>query len=406
MLPDSPLALDDFLALDEEKARLESLLTVAGSFLRHAPRESLILAISGEWGTGKTSYLRSLGEYLKEYCGYPVVFFEAWRYQPEKDPLVSLMTVLMEEKYFQSRRQIIKEKILKPLLVSGLFLSDILLSRVTSRGLRDLVKVFNLIEEKQMEWVSRVRSAQKALQELIEELLRMHRSPTSTSSKNDRALNFPREPWFVLIVDDLDRLIPEEAFRLLEALRFYFHLPRLLILMGINDRILNNYVEKVYGLGREHQENFMEKIFTWKYELSLGELNSLHLRSIEQVLDREDLNNLKDFGREVIGRLSHRKWVRFLNRLEKGLHEGLNLSLPYLVDTTLKELFPEYEYLTRSYPGLTAELMAGTLEDSLWSKVARPLKEGPAFVSDREEFFRRLQAFCKKYPSIFGAPSL
>ncbi len=173
--------------------------------------------------------------------------------------------------------------------------------------------------------------------------------------------------------------------------------------MGINDRILNNFVEKVYGLGREHQENFMEKIFTWKYELPLGELNSLHLHSIEEVLDEESLDTLKDFGREVIGRLPHRKWVWFLNRLERGLHEGLSFSHPYLVDTTLKELFPEYEHLTRSYPGLTDALMAGTLEDPLWSKVARPLREGPAFVSDREEFFARLQEFCKK---DFGASSL
>ncbi len=215
MLPDSPLSLDDFLRLEAEKARLKSLIRVVGSFLCQAPRESLILAISGEWGTGKTSYLRSLGEFLEEYCGYPVVFFEAWRYQPEKDPLVSLMTVLMEEKYFESRRQIIKEKILKPLLVSGLFLSDVLLSRVTFRGLRDLVKIFNLVEEKQVQWVSSVRSAQKALQELIKELL--EQPPSSTSSPNekylnDEALKFPQKRWFVLIVDDLDRLVPEEAF--------------------------------------------------------------------------------------------------------------------------------------------------------------------------------------------------
>ncbi len=400
MLPDSPLSLDNFWGLEAEKARLQSLLRVVGSFLCQASRESLILAISGEWGTGKTSYLRSLGDFLERYCGYPVVFFEAWRYQPEKDPLVSLMTVLMEGKYFESRRQIIREKILKPLLVSGLFLSDILLSRVTSRGLRDLVKIFNLVEEKQVQWVSSVRSAQKALQELIQELLEQ----PSTSSQNnmaveDKFLKFPEERWFVLIVDDLDRLVPEEAFRLLEALRFYFHLPRTILLMGVNDRILNNYVEKVYGLGREHQENFMEKIFTWKYELPLGELNSLHLRSIQKVLDEEGLNTLKDFGKEVIGRLPHRKWVWFLNRLERGLHEELDFSLSYLVDTTLKELFPEYEHLTRSYPGLTDALMAGTLEDPLCSKVARPLREGPAFVPDREEFFARLQKFCKKRAS-------
>ncbi|RLD95134.1 MAG: hypothetical protein DRI93_02970, partial [Aquificota bacterium] len=51
-----------------------------------------LVAIKGDWGTGKTSYLHAIKDYFRGYRGYPVVFFEAWKYQDESHPLVPLFT--------------------------------------------------------------------------------------------------------------------------------------------------------------------------------------------------------------------------------------------------------------------------------------------------------------------------
>ncbi len=51
----------------------------------------VVTAIKGDWGTGKTSVLHAIGSYYCDLHRFPVVFFEAWKYQDETSPLVPLL---------------------------------------------------------------------------------------------------------------------------------------------------------------------------------------------------------------------------------------------------------------------------------------------------------------------------
>ena len=418
MLPDRPLFYNELLEDKREKNRLFLLLKTISNFLDQGIGGTLPLAICGDWGSGKTTYIKAIGDYLEKVCGYPVVFFEAWRYRPDPDPLISLMVVLKESPYFSSFQSTFEEKILKPLLISGLFFSDVFLSKLTGRGLRDVIKLFNLVEERQVRLTSRFQEVHKCLAKIIKEILKSPQNSTGSHGFPEELteqLSFPQEPYFVLIIDDLDRLVPEEAFKLLEALRFYFNIERTLILMGINDRVLNSYVTKVYGLDEANGEKFLEKVFCWTYEMPFAPLNKLHLRSLKNHLDCKLIKLIQEFCSHALEHLPHRKWVWLLNRLEadiinaqiskitkkseksEGITEGL---LPLLLmKATLKELFPRYEDFSRRYPGLSQAIYEGEVNKDNKLFVFQALErliEDKTFIAFPRETYFKIMNFVKE----------
>jgi len=409
MLPDRPLSYEELLRDDGERIRLILLLETISNFLAQGIGGTLPLAICGDWGSGKTTYIKAIGGYLEKVCGYPVVFFEAWRYRPDPDPLISLMVVLKESPYFSSFRSTFEEKILKPLLVSGLFFSDVFLSKLTGRGLRDVIKIFNLVEERQVRLTSRFQEVHKCLAKIIKEILNSSRNFAGSHCFPEtltKQLSFPQEPYFVLIIDDLDRLVPEEAFKLLEALRFYFNIERTLILMGINDRVLNSYVTKVYGLDEANGEKFLEKVFCWTYEMPFAPLNELHLRSLNDHLSCEGIDLVREFCNHTLEHLPHRKWVWLLNRLERDLINAkisggfTKALLPLLLmKATLKELFPRYEDFSRRYPGLSQVIYEGEINKDNKLFVFRALErliEDKTFLAFPRETYFKIMSFVKE----------
>jgi predicted KAP-like P-loop ATPase len=134
---------------------------------------------------------------------------------------------------------------------------------------------------------------------------------------------------FVLAIDDLDRLTPERAFKLLEVLYLYFDIPGSIILMAINDSAVNYYVrknicflpEEMAQAGYPVQEEFLDKLFPLSVDLQLSRLNDFHLKDFFSDLPdageiREELIKL---ARNIEG-LTHRQWILSLNLYEVGFN--------------------------------------------------------------------------------------
>lgn len=172
----------------------------------------------------------------------------------------------------------------------------------------------------------------------------------------------------------------DKAFQVIEALRFYFDMDNVLIIMGINDKILDDYVNKHYGTGdksddkaadkydRRRGERFLEKIFHWNYEIAYTGLNGLHMRSLKKVAPdktdeiRQILSNI-DY-------LSHRKWTKLLNRIEKKVSaEKGDYAIEKIVfSAVLKELYPEFEIFSRRFSHILDDLHGGQTEGYIAEK--------------------------------------
>jgi len=409
MILDRPLEPMSLLEEENEKEKLAIILSSIESLLGNSSSErttlpgSITIAITGDWGSGKTTYLKALESYFRDYRKVPVLFFEAWKFQGDQDPLVSLLLAIKEMRGLKGLAKARLSRILKPLLVSGLTLTDLAMKTALSTGIEDMEKMFKLVEKEGLRLASRTRDNMELLKRTLKEITANHLPPSTDDTANKAWAEFCQSQGitpassrpFVLIVDDLDRLIPREAFSMIETLRFYFDIENVLIIMGLNDELLNKYVKIRYMLKDESGENFIEKIFQWNYELSYTELNGLHINSLGTLLSEEEMETLKDLLNSL-DNLTHRKWVKLVNRIEKKLLATKDQAerasiLPHIVFTAvLKELYPQFESYSRKFPGIAQTLLIQDTPGHLVYKVEEALgrinKDKTCLEFPRENF--------------------
>lgn len=270
--------LDDKLGWDSELDRLG--WRIEGCSTPH------VLGIHGDWGSGKTSFMRQLQWRLggEMPCDGSVdnrknlqhtsaqkllqkkiitIWFDAWRYQNEPMPVVALL--------HEMRRQMavlpaVKEKFKK--------LGEISL-RYTLNSLSDIGKIIGF---------EGMPSAEK-LEKLGENWEKEHNAQALTSDTIREHLQetikclLPKgsDARVVVFIDDLDRCNPKAAIRLLEGLKIYLCIPNCVFVLGMNERILVDAIREEISAPKEaaseelklRAAHYLEKICTDIYRLPL-----------------------------------------------------------------------------------------------------------------------------------------
>ncbi len=157
-----------------------------------------------------------------------------------------------------------------------------------------------------------------------------------------------------ILVDDLDRLLPEKAIKLLEAIRFYFSLPDTIIIMGINDKILCSSLEQYINAGDDFSAHeFLEKLFHLSIELPHYDfepsLHKIHFAHVLKILEEKEMPE-KYYGIfQTLDPLTHRKWIRIANRWEGFLSAQIDPAYS-LCRAIFEECFPRTELFIRNFP--------------------------------------------------------
>ena len=369
MLVDKPLTVEDILSDESEREKVRYILDTINSLTQTNQQGSVTIAINGDWGSGKTTYLKTLENFYK-YQGFPVVFFEAWKYQEDKHPLLSLILEIRDTLETAPNIKRSLTVLGKAILSSSLIFSDIFLNSLINKGINDVKNTLELIEQEQLKIISDYRNNLNIFKKTLNKLKKNYKGSSDyTEIWSNHGFNRnaqDKKKLFVLIIDDLDRLLPQNAFKIIETLRFYFDIDDVLIIMGINDAILNKYVCQYYqGDTQDNDlrkgENFLEKIFHWNYEIGYSSHNELHLRSIKKMLEPKEISLLKDILQDI-DHLTHRKWVKLVNRIEKKLRfygKDEDKLVLHIFTAIIKEIFPDFELYARKFPWTVQKIYNG-----------------------------------------------
>ncbi len=241
-----------------------------------------VLGIHGNWGSGKTSFMRQLQYGLGGECeddgsikkgqvarkqkakkAIATVWFDSWRYQHEPTPVVALLQ--------EMRRQLaimpaVKEKFLK--------FSEIAL-RYTLDGLSDVGKAIGIEALPSGEKIQKIGEAWESrhhAQALNTDSIRKHLHETIVS-----LLPNGERSRIVVFIDDLDRCNPKAAIRLLEGLKIYLNLPNCVFVIGMNESVVLDAIRDEISAPSNatpqemhlHASHYLEKICTDVYRLPL-----------------------------------------------------------------------------------------------------------------------------------------
>ena len=198
------------------------------------------LAVSGYWGSGKTSLLRAIEAELQDggaHTSVTTVWFDAWKYQHEAEPVAALLQEIRGQLVSLDRMEGMKSRFggaLRKMAYIGvntvldncssLISTTTGVAGVNTNAIRTAGKEYDARNYLQSLTADKLR---ELLREAVNQIL-------DISSKKARSGN----KCLVILVDDLDRCEPVAAYRLLEGIKLYLSLDNCITLFGMDVRQL------------------------------------------------------------------------------------------------------------------------------------------------------------------------
>lgn len=209
--------------------------------------EPLVIALDGDWGSGKSHFLRLwTGAHRKENDGRArVIYFDAFEHDYLDDPLVGLVGAILQhpaDGSWQGKAlrnvKSAASKLLRPAARIGLAvasggateLAPVALDSALQATEREAEKAIDALWAKEASRNQAMRDFRKALAELAKD-----------NTGNPQKL--------VFIVDELDRCRPDYALSLLEVIKHFFSVSNVHFVLGVNLTALGNSVRSRYGAG-------------------------------------------------------------------------------------------------------------------------------------------------------------
>jgi hypothetical protein len=229
----------DHPTLFDKLDRLTLVQAKAAQIINCHPPQTF--GIHGDWGSGKTSFLRQLRYHLDgstdgcekklnrqlpkgQYKDKTItIWFDAWQYQHEAAPVIALLHEIRRQLSTWSQ---LKNSAMKLGTVAGRSvlnsineITKLLKLEAIPIDAKGIQKVGEQWEKQNLEVRLGVDTIQDFLRDAIKELI----------GENTR---------LVIFIDDLDRCSPTAAYRLLEGLKIYLNLNNCVFLLGMNQEII------------------------------------------------------------------------------------------------------------------------------------------------------------------------
>ena len=263
LLDDEPIAgqADDLLDLGRfSRLIAETALGTPGPFT---------IGVYADWGQGKTSLLkqtRDLLERPKEYPHIVTVLFNAWRFEQEEHAIVPLVATIeravrkrledqatLKTKAWENAKKFLSEahRSLRG-LVAGLSLSATGEAKLPFVGKVELGAEWSAKDanERAEELKAQIEEAEKKQWSVwVERCLHLAAFDRLDGICGDvfksSSLRPEQLPRIVVFVDDLDRCLPERAFRLLESIKLVLSQKGFVFVLAVNERVVNAYLSRL-----------------------------------------------------------------------------------------------------------------------------------------------------------------
>ena len=242
---------------------------LAESILRYQSSDGLVLALYGPWGSGKSTVLNYVGYYLdqiREENRPVVVTFNPWWFSGQENLARAFLGQL--QAVLPSKSE--KFKKLGDLLgdfaegIGGL----IDLSGMTGGVAGKLGRLVGMVTKQKPKDVPALKSEiSKILKEAGKRIL--------------------------IVVDDIDRLTPDETRQLFTVIKALADFPNVIYLLAFDREVAANAIRQQSGLPGEH---YLEKIIQVPFELPAIDRVALRVRSFQNASTKSLLTHRTNYS--------------------------------------------------------------------------------------------------------------
>lgn len=267
------------MALQDKIGREEIVDKICGLVGSLKKDKNFCLAINGAWGSGKSFVLGLIEEKLSKKQEYIIIKYDAWENTFYSDPLIAILSCVIdgiEEKLYLVERT--EEKVKKAAKTGVNTLAKLSTKieklKAVIEGIKTIIKDFhNPIDTAALGDFKSYQKLLKTTKEILSEI-------TQAGEYREK------QTKLVILVDEIDRCLPDEQLKILERLHHLFDVKNCAVIVTMNQICVAETVKTIYGIdGYEYLRKFFN--FTFRLDTSANEyLKNLlgeYIKSFEKI---------------------------------------------------------------------------------------------------------------------------
>ena len=228
-----------------------TLTTIANAYTD----SGAVLAIDGEWGAGKTTFVKMWKQHLEDN-GYNTLYFNAWETDFVEDPLIALMGELKEVFGKKSSFETLTKNFGRIGFTVGREVFKAGVKKVTGID-SDIIET--AIDETTNICYEQIKSYNEHKAELEDFKKKLSEFVASEAQDNNHPIIF--------FIDVLDRCNPHYAVKLLERVKHLFEVPNIIFVLAVNIHQLQHAIQGYYGSSDIDGEEYLKRFIDLNYSL-------------------------------------------------------------------------------------------------------------------------------------------
>lgn len=205
-------------------------------------KENYSIAIDGEWGSGKTWILNEITEQLCEDStnDYLIFYYNAWENDFYEEPLVAIISVIIEKLNEITKQKSLFEATVNQLLKEVVNDLIIVISGISKEILKlDIEK--SIKHKKSL--LKRIKNETQIPTD-INTLLPLQNALRVTKAN---IMKLAESFSLIIMIDELDRCLPEYAIKILERIHHICQDMPIIQIIAYSGKALSNSISKVYA---------------------------------------------------------------------------------------------------------------------------------------------------------------
>ncbi|WP_180058090.1 P-loop NTPase fold protein [Acinetobacter sp. YH12227] len=310
-----------------------------------------VLALDARWGEGKTWFVRHWAKHLDD-TQHNVIYLDAFANDYLEDPFLTIAAEISQT--FKELEEIDDDEIkdfnakTASVLISLAAVIPMIAAKAGMHwiGLGGAGEAFKEVyEEGKALYDTASEEIAAKVKEKIEKKIENYQVEKQTIhdfKKELAVLAGKLDKPLVFIIDELDRCRPDFAIRLIERIKHFFDIPKIVFVLVMNKPQLLQSVKSYYGYDSEMNGDYLEKFVDFTIHLS----NEGDIYDFEEVIKYElfrigELKSINDrnelfywlLGLQLDKRLNSRELIKKLNQyaLLRTSNQKKNLILLSLI---------------------------------------------------------------------------
>ncbi|MES2960809.1 MAG: Qat anti-phage system ATPase QatA [Pseudomonadota bacterium] len=305
----------------------EAMARSVVSVIKKTQGKPITIGVHGDWGAGKSSVLEMIEEGLSAEKEILCIKFNGWQFQGFEDAKIAVIESIVTELIAKRSLMTIASEEVKNLFhqIDWLKVAKKAggLAFTAFTGIPTLDQIGDLLSAaksqlgnpSELATEDNIKAVASATSSLLKDKSENHNIPKEINEFKkafDALLKKAKIDRLVVLIDDLDRCLPQTAVETLEAIRLFVSLPKTAFVIGADEAMIEYSVkhhfpdlpESTNAIG--YARNYLEKLIQVPMRIpALGETETsiyveLLLMGAELGEDSEEFGKLLELGRKAL----------------------------------------------------------------------------------------------------------